>query len=211
MKLIITENQYKVLLTESFKDRLDNTLQSTKEYAKKAVLDVSNQLGFNFRFLLTYAAGIGAVIEPVTKFIKGEFPNLSDVDVNSLAICAVLVVFYKGKDYYQIKEKIKSKGLNFEFESAISKADDIKEKIVDLLNILGHSVYTMKDIIAYTFLLPVLGMLFGVINKYGVDSEEFLSFLRAVTTSSLITASGTVIRDLLLKVAVLVERKKLDN
>jgi hypothetical protein len=211
MKLIITENQYKVLLTESFKDRLDNTLQSTKEYAKKAVLDVSNQLGFNFRFLLTYAAGIGAVIEPVTKFIKGEFPNLSDVDVNSLAICAVLVVFYKGKDYYQIKEKIKSKGLDFEFESAISKADDIKEKIVDLLNILGHSVYTMKDIIAYTFLLPVLGMLFGVINKYGVDSEEFLSFLRAVTTSSLITASGTVIRDLLLKVAVLVERKKLDN
>ena len=63
-------------------------------------------------------------------------------------------------------------------------------------------------ILAYTFLLPILGMLINVVNTFGVDSIEFGKFTESLLTSGLITVSSVVLKDVIQKVAKLISNKK---
>ena len=59
MKAIITEEQYRRVITESIKEDFEKKLEVAYCYGKDIVKDAQEQLGLSFKFLLTYGAGIG--------------------------------------------------------------------------------------------------------------------------------------------------------
>src|SRR5210317_2120436 len=117
MKVVINEEQYRVLLSEQFKQDVDSILKSSYEFTKDIVKTAEQQLKTSFQFLLTYGAGIGSLARPLSEYLQGKLEELKD---------------------------------------AIEKTKSIENRFVKILNQLGVYIYSVLDIPAYTFLLPVI-------------------------------------------------------
>ena len=207
MKVLITEEQYQIILNERIREKVNSILDRLDSLAKKIISDVNKQFGISTKFALTYGAGIGALMEPVEKYLNSEFTGLEPWQVSSLVIAAISIVYFEGKEYDKMKKDIDNQGLSDELKSAIDKVNQLKVKFSDMLNVLGVSVYRAADILAYTFLLPILGMLINVVNTFGVESVEFNKLMQTLLSSGLITVSSIVFRDVVQKIAKTISKK----
>lgn len=207
MKVLITEEQYQIILNERIGDKINSILKRLDSLAKKIISDVNKQFGISTKFALTYGAGIGALMEPVEKYLNSEFTGLEPWQVSSLVIAALSIVYFEGKEYDKMKKDIDNQGLSDELKSAVDKVNQLKVKFSDMLNVLGVSVYRAGDILAYTFLLPILGMLINVVNTFGVESVEFNKLMQTLLSSGLITVSSVVFRDVVQKIAKTISKK----
>jgi len=207
VKVLITEEQYQIILNERIGDKINSILKRLDSLAKKIISDVNKQFGISTKFALTYGAGIGALMEPVEKYLNSEFTGLEPWQVSSLVIAALSIVYFEGKEYDKMKKDIDNQGLSDELKTAIDKVNQLKVKFSDMLNVLGVSVYRAGDILAYTFLLPILGMLINVVNTFGVESVEFNKLMQTLLSSGLITVSSVVFRDVVQKIAKTISKK----
>ena len=207
MKVLITEEQYQIILNERIGDKINSILKRLDSLSKKIISDVNKQFGISTKFALTYGAGIGALMEPVEKYLNSEFTGLEPWQVSSLVIAALSIVYFEGKEYNKMKKDIDNQGLFDELKSAVSKVNQLKVKFSDMLNVLGVSIYRAGDILAYTFLLPILGMLINVVNTFGVESVEFNKLMQTLLSSGLITVSSVVFRDVVQKIAKTISKK----
>jgi hypothetical protein len=205
MKVVLTETQYRKLLEEHYKDNVTNTLSKIGEFTLKVIKDASTQLKFDFRFLLTYGAGIGAILQSVFDYLQGTFTTLDSNQIAGLTVMAIAVVFYENKDLKNIIDEMKGS----ELSTAISYTEKIKNKFSQLLKVLGLSIHRTSNIVSYSFLVPVLSILIDVVTKHGIESSQFEMLLEALSTSSLIAIPGVAIRDVLFKAANMIENKKI--
>ena len=120
MKAIITEEQYRRVITESIKEDFEKKLEVAYGYGKDIVKDAQEQLGLSFKFLLTYGAGIGSLVSPIVDYLNGQYAGLSESEIHGLAVAAISIVFYNAKDYIKIYNKMKKDGLIDEFSHTIS-------------------------------------------------------------------------------------------
>ena len=146
-------------------------------------------------------------MEPVEKYLNGEFTGLESWQISSLVIAAISIVYFEGKEYDKLREDIKQQGLDDELKSAVSKTEQLKDKFSSMLNVLGISAYRGADILAYTFLLPILGMVINVVNTFGFDSVEMATLSSSLIHSGLITVSSVVFRDVIQKIASKISKK----
>lgn len=207
MKVILTESQYKRLLKENFDQKISSSLSRMHEFSKKVVSDASMQLRFDFRFLVTYGAGIGAILQSVFEYLEGNFSGLDDTQIAGLAVMAVGVVFYENKDLRKPESIINSLGLDKELESAVSFTDKLKLKFSHLLKLLGMSTHRVSNIVSYSFLIPILSIVIEIVTKHGVDSTQFETLLESLMTSGVIAIGGVALRDMLVRAAEMIEKK----
>ena len=207
MKVLVTEEQYQVLLNERIGEQVTSTLKRLDKLLKKIIRDVKQQFGVSTKFALTYGAGIGALMEPVEKYLNGEFTGLESWQVSSLVIAAISIVYFEGTEYQKLKKDIEQQGLGDELKGAVSKTEQLKDKFSSMLNVIGISVYRGADILAYTFLLPILGMVINVVNTFGFDSVEMATLSSSLIHSGLITVSSVVFRDVIQKIASKISKK----
>ena len=207
MKVILTESQYKRLLKENFDQKISSSLSRMHEFSKKVVSDASMQLRFDFRFLVTYGAGIGAILQSVFEYLEGNFSGLDDTQIAGLAVMAVGVVFYENKDLRKPESIINSLGLDKELESAVSFTDKLKLKFSHLLKLLGMATHRVSNIVSYSFLIPILSIVIEIVTKHGVDSTQFETLLESLMTSGVIAIGGVALRDMLVRAAEMIEKK----
>jgi hypothetical protein len=206
MKVILTENQYKKLLRESFKSTVSNVLSNVSEFTLKVIKDATQQLKFDFRFLLTYGAGIGAILKSVYEYLEGNFVGLSTNEISGLTVMAVAVVFYENKDLKELLNKVDSSKLS----NAVSYTDNLKNRFTHLLKVLGLSIHRTSNIISYSFLVPVLSILIEVVTKHGIESTQFDMLVEALSISVAVAIPGVAIRDILFKAGEMIENKTND-
>jgi hypothetical protein len=206
MKVILTENQYKKLLRESFKSTVSNVLSNVSEFTLKVIKDATQQLKFDFRFLLTYGSGIGAILKSVYEYLEGNFVGLSTNEIAGLTVMAVAVVFYENKDLKELLNKVDSSKLS----NAVSYTDNLKNRFAHLLKVLGLSIHRTSNIISYSFLVPVLSILIEVVTKHGIESTQFDMLVEALSTSVAVAIPGVAIRDILFKAGEMIENKTND-
>ena len=209
MKVILTESQYRRVLLEGYKDRIDNSLMKFNEFSKKVVSDASSQLNYDFRFLVTYGAGIGAILQSVYEYLEGNFDGLSDTQIAGLAVMAVGIVFFENKDLKEQLSKIDEMGLDSELNQTVSFTDRLKSKFSYLLKLLGMSVHRLSNIVSYSFLIPILSIVIGVVSDHGSDSTQFQMLVESLITSGLIAIPGVALKDVLFKAAEMIENKGL--
>jgi hypothetical protein len=206
MKVILTENQYKKLLRESFKSTVSNVLSNVSEFTLKVIKDATQQLKFDFRFLLTYGSGIGAILKSVYEYLEGNFVGLSTNEISGLTVMAVAVVFYENKDLKELLNKVDSSKLS----NAVSYTDNLKNRFTHLLKVLGLSIHRTSNIISYSFLVPVLSILIEVVTKHGIESTQFDMLVEALSISVAVAIPGVAIRDILFKAGEMIENKTND-
>jgi hypothetical protein len=195
MPYVITEEQYKRLLIEDIEEKSKNHIENAKEIVKKNIEEVGKQQKINFRFLLTYGAGISTFIEPVQKYLSGQYPNLNPSDISLLVLSAISIIFFETKDYLDAIKIISQRGLDEELKNTVSFTEKLKNRIVDILNVLGLSSYRIMDILSYSFILPLLGTIKTQLNT-GVEmsSEELLKILESLIIAAGITLTGSTLK-----------------
>jgi len=209
MKVVLTESQFKKILLEGYKEQINNKLMSMHDFSRKVVNDAMTQLKFDFRFLVSYGAGIGAILQSVFEYLDGNFNGLDDAQIAGLTVMAVGVVFFENKDLRTLLNKFKDEGLSSELDNAVSFTEKLKDKFAYLLKLLGMSIHRTSNIISYSFLIPILSIVIDLVTKHGVDSSQFSMFIEALLTSGLIAVEGVALRDVLLKAGEIIEKRNL--
>lgn len=193
MKIIISEEQYRLLMEENFRNNLIAKLESFKNFTKEVLEDLRKSFNFNIKFGLTYGAGIGVLLSHVNEFLSGKYPQLTDSEIKMLAVTAIMIVFYETKDVIKnekLQNKIDDLGLTNELADTINHVGKLRDKIAIILKSLDASIFRATDIVGYTFLLPILTEMSKFMNSWDISSVDFNSMAKSIAIATGIILSG---------------------
>ena len=193
MKFIITEEQHKRILNEGISETITKKIEKFKEFLTKTLDDLKKSYNFHIKFGLTYGAGIGAIMGSIMDYLSNRYPNLETSQIEMLAVAAIMVVFFEGKEFSKMEEKISEENLENELADGVGYTEVLGKKFKKVISVLGMSIYRMSDIVAYAFLLPLLTELYRFMDK-GIESIDF-----NVVSKSIMIATGIMIGGNLIK------------
>jgi predicted PurR-regulated permease PerM len=113
---------------------------------------------------------------------------------------------YKGEMKKPL-EMLKLQGKLEELKDAIEKTKSIESRFTKILNQLGIYIYSVLDIPAYTFLLPVIPFIISFISNPSMSGDNLEMALNGLLNSSLITLSGATLKKVLEKLSSYVKTK----
>ena len=200
MKIIISESQNKMLLTESFVRRISDSIKQLTTFSKKVLNDASEQTGLDFGFMLSWGATLGGLMMPVSKFIEGEYPELSSIDV-SLLITGAIVTYYTSnkKILGELLEIIKEKGLVKIFDDVLRTTNKLRTVFLSFIESLNVTMGNLANMLAYTFIIPVLPQLYQMAQE-GFSSEDTSLIIKRLLSYGIITVSGIILKSLVTKI-----------
>jgi hypothetical protein len=194
MEIIITEEQQRIILKENFKSDVIRKVESFKKYTSDIIGDLKNTMNFNFRFGVTYGAGIGVVLNHVIEHMHGKYSGLSDTDIKMLAVTAIMVVFFESKDLIKMENEVEKKGLDSELVEAVHFTETLKTKFSRILKAVGSSFWRGTDIVGYAFLLPILGEFTKFLQSYNVSDMDFDTIAQSLSEATGIIVGGHVLK-----------------
>ena len=201
IKIYITETQQKFLILEKQEEKMVENLKKNENLAKKIFQEVTKQTGLDFKFLFTWGAGIGAFLEPVSDFVKGEFPNMSEPSMYLLLASVFCTIFIESFDVTKILiNKIKQKDLKSEFTSTFKKAYELKTVFVQFLESLGVSMSKLVNMLSYTFIIPILSILLNLTQTGTMNSSDIKELSIRLASFGVLTLSSKGISVFLKKI-----------
>jgi hypothetical protein len=200
--ILINENQKRRLILEGSGDFIVETLSKNYEFVKKVIKDSSSQIGLNLEFLVSWGATIGGFVGPLEEFLRGVEPSLSDLEV-SLILTGVISSYYlDNKEYVKkIIDTIKEKGLYKPFKKVLTKSKEFKSVFSDFIGSLGITLHKVTNILSYTFILPLLPILYNMVTENNISSSEISDLSKRLIGFGLLTVSGLVLKQLISKIA----------
>jgi hypothetical protein len=200
MKIIISESQNKMLLTESFVRRISDSIKQLTTFSKKVLNDASEQTGLDFGFMLSWGATLGGLMMPVSKFIEGEYPELSSTDI-SLLITGAIVTYYTSnkKILGELLEIIKEKGLVKIFDDVLRTTNKLRTVFLSFIESLNVTMGNLANMLAYTFIIPVLPQLYQMAQE-GFSSEDTSIIVKRLMSYGIVTISGIILKSLINKI-----------
>lgn len=202
MNILISESQYRIILTEDTSSELKQIAKSTIDYAKNLKKRVLKDFGVSFRFLITWGSAIGGLGKPLEEFLRGEHPELTDVDVTKIMVAALAMIYYNNKEQVQdIYNDIKENGLLPVLKSVVSKGKMLMKVFKQFMKNLATLGHQFADIMAYTYLIPLVGYLDYVYKDENFGSKEISEIITRLLASGAFIVGGNMLKDILLKIA----------
>ena len=196
MKIIITESQYKKILFESRTKSIENKINKLKEFFKNISNEVKDQIGLDLNFLATWGVTIAGFVSPVQQYISGSFPELSNLDLALISTGIILTYYQSNKRMLsKVLEKIKERELIFEFDKSLEVATKLKDVFFNFVNSLAIPVSKISNMLAYTFLIPLIPDLYEVAQ--GVDSLNIKETILRILSFIGISFSGVFVKRLI--------------
>jgi len=121
------------------------------------------------------------------------------------------LVFFEKKDLKKLLSKISDENIESEFNQVVNFTSKLKDKFTYLLKLLGMSIHRTSNIVSYSFLIPILSIVRSVVLNYGVDSAQFQMLVESLMTSTAIAVGGVALRDILIKAAEIIEKKRINQ
>jgi hypothetical protein len=205
MKIIITESQKSIILAENIGSEINNKLKNMKTFTKTIITSTKKQTGLDLNFLLTWGATLGGFMGPVAKYMEGKNPTLTDSDIALISVGIILTYYNNNKeDLKKVLDLIKERKLIGEFDDALMVADEVKIKFLNFIESLGVTMSSIGNMMAYTFLIPLLPELYNLSQgtRNDVDSDMIV---KRILTYGLVTVSSLFVKEIIIKI---VERFK---
>lgn len=199
--LIITENQKKMLLSESLFEDFNNVIKSNFEFASEVINSSKEQMGINLKFLLTWGASIGGFVGPLNQFIQGVKPELTSVQVTSLLIGVIATHFLDNKNtILKIINKIKDDGLISEFNILYKKSKELKESFLNFIESLNITFHKMSNMMSYAFIIPLIEKLLVMAQNEELNTEDIKILSLRISSFGLLTMSSIAVTKLVNKI-----------
>ena len=160
MDLILTESQFIKLLKEQQEEEIAGIFEKSRDFTKKFLKDVKKQFGIDFTFLLTWGSVIGGFVGPISDYMEDRYSNLSESDITLICFGITLTFFSTNKEkLHKVLEIIKEKKLITFFDRAILKSYELRDAMFNFLDSLNITFSKVSNMIAYTFLIPLVPLL----------------------------------------------------
>jgi hypothetical protein len=191
MELIISESQYRSLLTEATKNKISKNISKLDNITKEVVDKVNYDYKLNFKLLVTWSASIGGMIGPIGDFIQGKYPEISDKELALILVGCISTFFYENKDRLkEIIKIIKEFGLTDIFYDAISVGNKLKTTFLLLMESLGITAVSMLNIMSYAFIIPLLDDFWELAHSTDINENIIKTMVERVITSGTLTLSA---------------------
>ena len=196
MKIIFTESQYKKILLEENTNSIIKKLEQLKKFFKNVSSESKKQIGLDVEFLATWGVTIAGFVRPISEFMKGNYPQLTNTELALLSTGVILTYFTSNKDgLKKVLEKIKESSLIQEFDNMLSKADELKSTFVSFLESLAIPTSKLSNMLAYTFIIPIIPELYEYAQ--GNSSMEIKEMITRVVGFIGVTISGNLVKKLI--------------
>jgi hypothetical protein len=200
MRIIITESQKRMILLENIGEDLGSIIKQNAERVKKLVSEVQTQIGMNLQFLLTWGAGIGGFMGPVEDFVRGRFPELTDLQVFLIILGVISTHLIENKELNKkILDKIKEDGILKQFKISSKKTNELKSVFSDFVESLGVTFHRITNMLSYTFIIPIIPMIYQLVTDGLVTNSDLKSLATRVIAFTGSTISGILFKDLITK------------
>jgi hypothetical protein len=122
--------------------------------------------------MVSFSASIGGFIRPLESFLKGEFPQLTTMEI-SLILSGVIFQYVQDnkEPLKKILSKIKELGLTKEYKKVLSKSEQLKDSFLNFLGSLGLQIQKTTNIMGFTYIIPLIPMLYNSIME-GVLTQD---------------------------------------
>jgi hypothetical protein len=125
MKFILTESQYKKIIFEERTNNVVDKLQSLKKFFNTISSESKKQIGLDLGFLATWGVTIAGFVRPISEFINGNYPELTNTELALLSTGVILTYFTTNKEGLEkVLDKIKEKSLIQEFDHMLNKRSE---------------------------------------------------------------------------------------
>lgn len=201
MNVVITESQYLQILRENQENEIEQTFSNSKEFAKKIVSDAKKQYGIDFSFLTTWGSVIGGFVGPITNYMEGKYPNLSETDITLISFGIILTFFSSNKEKLnKVLQIIKDRKLVTFFDRALMKSYDLRDALIGFLSSLDVTFSKVSNMVAYTFLVPLIPLLKDI-SEMDLDQKqiEFIAMGISHYTGGIIASNllSTVVKKII--------------
>jgi len=200
MEFLINEQQLKVILREQKESKMTDYMKELHSFTTEVVNRVMKKYEINLKMLMTWGTAVGGLLMPLDVFLKtGQF-DMSDSQRYLVLAGVAAVLFFDNKRLVsKIIKKIKEEGLEEVFDVAINKGSLLKNTFFEFLESLNLSISTFVDVMAYTFLLPILTDIHSVAANTTDVNEAALMIGERLLASGVIASGGTLLNVIIKK------------
>ena len=154
MKIIITEEQYKTILTENI------------------LKDILKDFNITSGILFTFGAGMAALMDPVDRLLSNSGFSLNEKEILLLLITSIAIII-KDSESNKLLDEVKEKGL----VEALNGVGEFLINTKKLINNISSKVigvtYSLLDILGFAFLLnPTMNILNDIISDENITSSD---------------------------------------
>jgi len=196
--IIITEQQRRVILQEMAKNEIDKTIGENDKLLKRIAKEASEQINFDLKILGTFSLSIGGLMGPVEQFLSGEFPEFSPMERSLiLAGVAIQYVLDNKKPLSLLLSKIKEQGLYHAYKLALEKTELLKDSFLSFVESLGVSVKKTANIIGYTFLIPLVPLIYQISTSGDFNENQIYEVIKRLSGFVALNVGGISLKELL--------------
>lgn len=200
MKILISEKQKKSLIRESIQDNLSEIINQSYKFTKLVLEKTSKQIGLDLRFLISWGATIGGILKPMDDFIKGKFPELTDVQISLLLTGIIANYFFDNQKLIKrLNDKIEEEGITAQFKSILKKSENLKKVFITFIESLSLTIHKVTNIISYSFLIPLIPILYESVNSGNLKISDAKEVTNRLLSFGFLTISGVVLKEIITK------------
>lgn len=200
VQILITESQKKYLLKESVSNIISDKLEQMSSFTKKVLKESSKQIGMNLEFMIGWGASIGGFMGPINDFVKGNHPELSDVELSLIITGLIANYFFDNKELsMKVLKKLKENNLMDVYKEAKSKSSQLFKTFVEFIQSLNLQLQKVTNIMSYTFIIPLLPMIYDIAKSGHINMNQTKEIAIRIAGFATLTVSGIMLKNLLWK------------
>lgn len=205
MKLKLTENQYQKIILESSSNKITNYLEEMKEFVVSTIKQTEEDLKINLGTLMIWGTGVAGFMGPLKSYMSTGNFEINEYQISSI-ICAVTCILLgeSSRDLKKLIDYIEKEGLKETFLKVLKKGQKLKRVFVSFIESLNVVTYKLSNILSYTFIIPILPMLWSI-SQSEYDENTIKEIVTRLTAFGIIGLTSNALRILIIK---LLERFK---
>jgi len=199
MNILITESQERMILNESIGREFGNILRQNSDIGKLISAQIKEITGGDKAALLTFGASIGGLMGPVGDFLEGKYPSMNDVEISLLLTGALATFFYNSpKLIDKIKDIVKEKGLESEFDVTLSKTKELNEAFFYFMESLNITLFKISNILGFAFLIPLLPYIHQI-SEGKLSIMDINKIVTILLSYGVLTISSSTLKEIMIK------------
>ena len=149
---------------------------------------------------MTWGTAVGGLLMPLDRYLMSGNFEMSDSERFLVLAGVASIIFFENKRIVsKIIKKIKDEGLEDIFDISLNKAVELKNTFFEFLNSLNLSISTFIDIMAYSFLLPILTDIHSVATNVTDVNEAAMMISKRLLASGVVAGGGTLLNSMIKK------------
>jgi hypothetical protein len=201
MEFFINESQLRIILQEQDRSKMTDYMKTLYSFTSDLASRVMKVYGINVKMLLTWGASVAGLVMPLDNYLKSGKFKLNNNEISLILVGVAMMLFTNNKrTLNKILSEIRNLGLESTFEKSLRKATELKVAFADFLKEAKITAAGFLEIVAYSFLIPIITDIQNFINKTTTISEAATLIAERLVASGVVVVSSQVLVSVLKKI-----------